>query len=142
MVLDPGSPSGQGGMSPSQQQCSQATSSSLELLLGWRKEEMDWRVGKAAVECFSWFRRAAALEGSYNYKERSELIYEIQFLIHGLILNGIKVNFFWIPSHSGLLFNDWADKAAKMGAQNQNAFHINYQHSFEKNVFFLNDIYV
>ena len=48
-------------------------------------------------------------------KERPELIYDIKHSIHSLIVNGTSVDFLWIPSHSGLLYNDWADKAAKQG---------------------------
>ena len=59
-----------------------------------------------------------------NYTEnkmRNDLICEIKILIHTLIMRGTRVDFCWIPSHSGFLFNDWADRMAKHGAMNDSS---------------------
>ena len=55
---------------------------------------------------------------SNNPKERQEIIYEIKHNISILIHNGSNVQFCWVPSHCGLLQNDYADFAAKRGAKN------------------------
>ena len=55
---------------------------------------------------------------SNNPKERQEIIYEIKHNISILINNGSNVQFCWVPSHCGLLQNDYADFAAKRGAKN------------------------
>ena len=44
------------------------------------------------------------------------MVYEICHLVHILRLKGTTVTFCWVPSHCGLLFNNWADRAAKAGA--------------------------
>ena len=59
-----------------------------------------------------------AIESDRN-NVRNEIIYEIRHTIHNLILNRTCVNFCWIPSHCGFLYNEWADRAAKQGAKNQ-----------------------
>ena len=46
---------------------------------------------------------------------------EIRNVIHRIIINGTQVNFCWIPSHCGCIYNDWADRAAKRGAKCINA---------------------
>ena len=56
---------------------------------------------------------------SNTSKEKFELIYEIKHLMHTLILKGTIVSFCWIPSHCGFLYNDWADREARRGAQCQ-----------------------
>ena len=64
---------------------------------------------------------------SNEAKIRQDLIYEIKYLIHNLIVNGTEVHFCWVPSHCSILYNDWADRAAKDGAKNNNAQKINIQ---------------
>ena len=49
-------------------------------------------------------------------KIRREMIFEINYLIHQIILGGTHLCFCWVPSHVGFLYNDWADRAAKNGA--------------------------
>ena len=61
---------------------------------------------------------------SSNSKERNELTFEIKHIINTLISRGTLVNFCWVPSHCGILFNDWADKLAKQGAHNINSINI------------------
>ena len=55
---------------------------------------------------------------SCENKMRSDILYEIKFLIHTMMMRGTQMDFCWIPSHSGFLFNDWADRMAKKGAMN------------------------
>ena len=38
--------------------------------------------------------------------------------IHCLLIKDAGVTFCWIPSHCGLTFNEWVDRAAKRGAVN------------------------
>ena len=56
---------------------------------------------------------------------RSEIVLEIKHTINCLILKGIPVTFCWIPSHCGFIYNDAADRAAKLGAKNINSDIIN-----------------
>ena len=79
---------------------------------------------------------------SEKYGERGEIIYEIHHIIHSLIVNGILVSFCWVPSHCGLLYNEWADRAAKDGANNNNSYKLNInlskremKHALTKNVY-------
>ena len=44
---------------------------------------------------------------------RFDIIYEIQLLVLRLLIKGTGATFCWIPSHCGLIFNEWADRAAK-----------------------------
>ena len=44
------------------------------------------------------------------------MIYEICHLVHVLTIKGTIITFCWVPSHCGLIYNDWADRAAKSGA--------------------------
>ena len=57
-------------------------------------------------------------------KERNDLIIEIEILIHSLMINGTDIAFFWIPSHCGILFNDWADRLAKRGSKNEKSIQV------------------
>ena len=50
-------------------------------------------------------------------KNRREMSLEIELIVNQLSIKGNSVKFQWIPSHSGILGNDTADKAAKDGAQ-------------------------
>ena len=59
-------------------------------------------------------------------KIRRDLLFEVRFLIHILKNRGIGVNFIWIPSHSGLYWNNIADSLAKNGAKKTNTLDINY----------------
>ena len=54
-----------------------------------------------------------------NMKVRGEIIYEISHPMNVLTLMGSSVSVCWLPSHYGLLFNDWADRAAKADALNK-----------------------
>ena len=58
-----------------------------------------------------------SLKSSEN-KVRAELILEIKHTVNSLILRGTDVSFCWVPSHCGISTNDWVDRAAKKGAQN------------------------
>ena len=51
---------------------------------------------------------------SLSMKIRGEMIHEISHLVHVLSLNGSAIC--WVPSHCGLLYNNWADRAAMAGA--------------------------
>ena len=53
---------------------------------------------------------------STSYKKHCNIVSEICHLIHRLSLVGTNVNFCWVPSHLGFLSNEWADRAAKKGA--------------------------
>ena len=55
---------------------------------------------------------------SSESKVRAELILEIRHAVNSLILRGTDVSFCWVPSHCGISSNDWVDRAAKKGAQN------------------------
>ena len=77
---------------------------------------------------------------SNNNCERKEIIIEIKNVIHGLIISGTDVSFCWIPSHCGFIYNEWADRAAKLGALNINSVTIKirmsskeFQNNIEKN---------
>ena len=50
---------------------------------------------------------------SKKTKNRKEMVQEIQFLCHQLITKGLDLTLQWIPSHSGILGNDMADREAK-----------------------------
>ena len=54
----------------------------------------------------------------YENRQREDLLFEIKLMIHCLLTKGTNVEFYWIPSHSGFLYNDQADRAAKRGARN------------------------
>ena len=58
-----------------------------------------------------------ALKNEDN-RERCDIIFEIKYLIHCLIMKGSCVDFCWVPSHCGILHNELADRAAKKGALN------------------------
>ena len=54
---------------------------------------------------------------SVSNKVRPELITEIKYLINCLIVRGTIVTICWVPSHLGIKYNDYADRAAKSGAE-------------------------
>ena len=54
---------------------------------------------------------------STDPKVRGEILFEINHLIHLAIVRGSDICFCWIPSHCGILYNEWADRAAKKGAK-------------------------
>ena len=56
---------------------------------------------------------------SSSSKECSNLVKEIQRVIHLLIVKGSQTDFCWVPSHLGFFANEWADRAAKKGAMNE-----------------------
>jgi ribonuclease HI len=58
---------------------------------------------------------------SLSSKCRPDVIYQICHAVNCLQLQGTRVNFCWIPSHSGLHYNEKVDFAAKMGADNLNS---------------------
>ena len=49
-----------------------------------------------------------------------EIIAEITYLIHTLVLRGSDVTFCWVPSHCGIYFNEKVDSMAKCGAKHAN----------------------
>jgi ribonuclease HI len=62
---------------------------------------------------------------SLSSKCRPDIIYQICHVVNSLQLRGTRINFCWIPSHSGLYFNEKVDFAAKLGADNLNSECIN-----------------
>ena len=64
---------------------------------------------------------------SKNIRNRSDLVLDILHMVHSLIINGTMIHFCWIPSHTGISNNEWADKLAKQGAkaERKNRQHIN-----------------
>ena len=60
-----------------------------------------------------------ALNNDYS-KVRPNIVFEIHQLIHTIILNGIRIDFCWIPSHCGLYWNEVVDIVAKNGASEKN----------------------
>ena len=69
---------------------------------------------------------------SNNIKDRYDIIYEIRHIVHCLILRGTLVSFCWIPSHSGFLYNDWADQAAKHGALRHQSHSLSFPLSIQE----------
>ena len=69
----------------------------------------------------------AALQAikSHRLTDRGEIVFQIKHLVHQLIIRGSIVNFLWVPSHTGLLYNDWADRAAKRGSKNIDSVTLN-----------------
>lgn len=55
---------------------------------------------------------------NYNNKYRTQMIQQIQHLIHLILTNKINLTFLWIPSHCNIPSNDKVDNLAKKGAQN------------------------
>ena len=53
---------------------------------------------------------------NWECKVRSDIVYEVKYLIHCIISRGIGVEFCWVPSHCGLYWNEISDKLAKQGA--------------------------
>ena len=47
---------------------------------------------------------------------RGDIFYEVKYLIHCIMYNGIGIEFCWVPSHCGLYWNEISDKLAKQGA--------------------------
>ena len=50
-------------------------------------------------------------------RERVDLIYEIVYLIHQLIVRGCYISLMWVPGHSCLYGNEMADHCAKEAAR-------------------------
>ena len=44
------------------------------------------------------------------------IFYEVKYLIHCTMYNGIGIQFCWVPSHCGLYWNEISDKLANQGA--------------------------
>ena len=71
---------------------------------------------------------------------RSEIVLEIQHLIHFLYSKGTLVNFCWIPSHCGIYGNECCDRAAKRGAKQLNcSVKLDIPLSIEENYTLLHD---
>ena len=47
---------------------------------------------------------------------RGDIFYEVKYLIHCIMYNGIGTEFCWVPSHCGLYWNEISDNLAKQGA--------------------------
>ena len=62
--------------------------------------------------------QALAAGGTRN---RGDLQAEILFLAHQLILKGSDVFLMWLPSHTGIKGNEFADKEAKEAAKDGTA---------------------
>ena len=82
----------------------------------------------------------SAIQSIHNYNlksSRSDIILEILHLIHCLIVKGFTITFLWVPSHVGIMYNDWADRAAKDGAKNVESeyLHVHLSKSEATNVF-------
>jgi len=55
---------------------------------------------------------------NWKSKIRSDMIFEIRFLIHCLKMKNIIVELLWVPSHVGISGNELADQTAKEAAMN------------------------
>ena len=55
---------------------------------------------------------------SWESNARTDLVYDVKFKLHCIISKAISVTFMWIPSHTGLYWNEVVDKLAKNGANN------------------------
>ena len=64
-----------------------------------------------------------ALNNADN-KFRSNIIFEIKYIIHSLLAKGTIVDFCWVPSHCGLFRNERVDRIAKHGAFGNTFSHI------------------
>ena len=53
---------------------------------------------------------------SWENNARTDLVFEIRFKLHSIISKSILITFMWIPSHTGLYWNEVVDKLAKKGA--------------------------
>ena len=69
---------------------------------------------------------------SSDPKERSDIIFEIKHYINCLMSNGTIINFCWVPSHCGLRYNEYADYAAKRGANNIDSQFIDVPYSLKE----------
>jgi ribonuclease HI len=63
---------------------------------------------------------------SWSCRVGKNLIFEIKFLIHKLISRGTCINFCWVPSHCGILWNEVVDGLAKQGALQVNINPLNH----------------
>ena len=52
---------------------------------------------------------------NWDCKVIRDIVYDVKYLIHGMISRGIVVEFCWVPSHC-LYWNEISDKLAKHGA--------------------------
>ena len=50
---------------------------------------------------------------NFCYRKSSPIVYEILHTCHSLFLDGININFVWIPGHAGIKGNEEADQLAK-----------------------------
>ena len=41
---------------------------------------------------------------------RRDIVYEVKYLIHCIMYKGIGIEFYWVPSHCGLYWNEISDK--------------------------------
>jgi glutamine synthetase type III len=58
-----------------------------------------------------------ALQGWF-FKNRSDLLFDIELLISHISMRGSEITFCWIPSIVTFFYNDVADRLAKCGASN------------------------
>ena len=53
---------------------------------------------------------------NWNCKMKGDIVYEVKYLIYCIMYKGIGIEFCWVPSLSGLYWNEISDKLAKQGA--------------------------
>ena len=56
---------------------------------------------------------------------RTDIIYEINYLIHCIMSRGIGIEFCWVPSNCGLYWNEISDTLAKQNSK-KNVSEISY----------------
>ena len=56
---------------------------------------------------------------TWDCRVRTDLIFEIKYIIHLLRLRNIGITLCWVPSHCGIFWNDHVDSLAKLGANNR-----------------------
>ena len=70
------------------------------------------------IVIFSDSKAALMALKNQSSRERGDLIYEIVYLIHQLIVRGCHISLMWVPGHSSLYGNEMADHCAKEAARN------------------------
>ena len=66
----------------------------------------------------------------FSMNTRSDVLYEILYLLYCLSFKGTDIDFCWIPSHCGIKGNEMADRAARSGAKKSKSYSVlNIPHS-------------